>query len=99
MARSGKRAVDAAIAAGGAVVLAAALVTELRKPAAERTWHGTAAGLVPYDFRPPTPRRVRARLWDPEGRLFTPHLFGVGWTLNLGRVFRWAAGRGRFRRD
>ena len=39
---------------------------------------------VPYDFRPPTIRRVRDRFWNPEDpRLFTPQVFGVGWSLNL----------------
>jgi uncharacterized membrane protein len=39
---------------------------------------------VPYDFRVPTFRRVRERLWNPEDpRIFTPTVFGVGWALNL----------------
>ena len=65
---------------------AAAVLQELRKPAAERTWHGTVAGVVPYDFRVPTLARVQASLWDPEGSLVKPQPFGVGWTLNPGRI-------------
>lgn len=68
---------------------AAAIVTERRKPPEEREWHGRLGGIVPYDFRRPTMERVKASLWDPESsRLVTPQVFGVGWTLNLGRVVR-----------
>ena len=42
---------------------------------------------VPYDFRFPTIQRFRDRLWNPDDpRMFTPHPFGVGWTLNLYRI-------------
>ena len=73
-----------------AVALAAtAVVQELRKPAGQRTWHGQVGGLVPYDFRRPTLERVRASLWSPDSdRLLTPQGFGVGWTLNVGRLLR-----------
>jgi hypothetical protein len=64
----------------------AAIVQELRKPSDERTWHGEVAGFVPYDFRPPSAERARARWWDPTGPLFQPQVFGVGWTLNVGRL-------------
>jgi hypothetical protein len=68
-------------------LLAAALITELRKPKHERTWHGNIAGLVPYEFRPPTLARVRERWWNPQdGRVLTEHVFGVGWSINLARV-------------
>ena len=64
----------------------AAVVKELRKPAEERTWNG-ALGFVPYDFRVPTLARVKERMWDPEGaHLISPRVFGVGWTLNVGRL-------------
>ena len=69
----------------------AAIVKELRTPAEERGWNGVVAGFVPYDFRMPTLERVRERVWDPEGdHLLSPHVFGVGWTVNLGRVFELA---------
>jgi len=65
----------------------AAVVKEIRLPAEERTWHGTVAGVVPYEFRPPTLDRIRERVWDPEAEtVFSPHVFGIGWTLNLGRI-------------
>ena len=83
---------SAAIAAAsiGAVV-AAAVAEELRKPAAERTWHGKVAGVIPYDFRPPTLERARTTWWDPEGEhVLTGQVFGVGWTVNFGRLARLA---------
>ena len=75
----------------GAVVslslVAAAVGTELRKPRKKRTWHGTIAGIVPYDFRPPTLRRAKSRWWNPsDPRIFTPRTFGVGWDINIGRL-------------
>ena len=67
--------------------VAAAIVTEQRKPPAEREWHGRLGGFLPYDFRPPTMARVRSALWDPESpRLVSPQVVGVGWTLNVGRI-------------
>ena len=42
---------------------------------------------VPYEFRPPTISRIRERLWNPEDkRIFTPHVFGVGWAVNFYQV-------------
>lgn len=64
----------------------AAVIKELRKPADQRYWHGTVAGVVPYDFRPPTFERMKARLWNPKGPLLSSQVFGVGWTLNIGAV-------------
>ena len=62
----------------------AALYQELKKPAAERTWHGKVAGVVPYDLRLPTIERVREAYWDPESDvLFTENVVGVGWSVNL----------------
>ena len=71
-----------------AFALAAVAVAEqLRRPAEERTWEGTVAGIVPYDFRMPTIERARSRWWNPEEpRLFVPQVFGVGWTINLARL-------------
>jgi hypothetical protein len=65
----------------------AAVVKELRTPAGERTWHGVVAGFVPYEFRFPTLERFRERVWNPQGEhLIGPHVFGVGWTVNLGKL-------------
>lgn len=72
----------------GATLVAAAVVSELRKPAAEREWHGRIARVVPYEFRRPTLARIRERWWNPEDeRIFTEHVFGVGWSVNLARIF------------
>ena len=50
--------------------------------------HGTFL-FVPFEFRVPTIDRVRERLWNSENdRLITPHVFGVGWSLNLYQVLR-----------
>jgi uncharacterized protein DUF5808 len=53
--------------------------------------HGEVFGLVPYDFRLPTAERARAHTWNPDSkRLLTPTTFGVGWSINLGRLARLA---------
>jgi len=65
---------------------AAAVVKELSQPAASRTWNGRLL-TVPYDFRIPTADRVRERMWAPDDpHLLTSQVFGLGWTLNLGRL-------------
>lgn len=66
---------------------AAAVVKELRTPEAERTWHGKVASVVPYEFRFPTLERAKERLWDPDAEhVVGPRVFGVGWTVNAGKV-------------
>lgn len=65
----------------------AAVVQELSRPRQFRTWHGRVAGLIPYDFRKPTPRRFLNALWAPDNRrLLVDTPFGVGWTLNLAQL-------------
>src|SRR5215203_7299123 len=79
----------------GAALLVAALGKELSKPASERTWNGKVASVVPYDFRRPTFARVQERLWAPDNpQLMTPQVFGVGWTVNFGRVISLLRARG-----
>ncbi len=74
-------------AAVGIGLVLAAVAQELRKPREARTWHGTIAGFVPYDFRTPIGPRVRERMWAPEDPgVLVPQAFGVGWTLNFGRL-------------
>jgi hypothetical protein len=68
-------------------LVAMAVVQELRKPADQREWWGKV-GPVPYDFRPPTLERFRSRLWAPDRPLVSPQPFGLGWTLNFGRLLR-----------
>jgi hypothetical protein len=70
-------------------VAAAAVLDQLRRPPAERTWHGTVFGLVPYDFRPPTLERFKAAWWNPDDpRLLTPRDLGIGWAVNLPRLIK-----------
>jgi hypothetical protein len=65
----------------------AAVLDQLRRPRDERTWEGTVAGFVPYDFRVPTLERARSRWWNPDDqRLFVPQVFGIGWTVNFARL-------------
>jgi hypothetical protein len=65
-----------------------ALAQELSKPAEERTWQGRVWRVAPYDFRPPTWARLRSSLWAPDNpQIFTPRVFGVGWAINMGRVY------------
>lgn len=79
----------------GLALVGAAVATELQKPREERTWQGRIAGLVPYDLRPPTYERFRRAWWSPsDGRVITEMPFGVGWTLNFGRLARLAANLG-----
>ena len=70
-------------------LVVAALIDQLRRDPEERTWEGSVAGIVPYDFRMPTFERARSRWWNTrDDRLFVPQVFGVGWTINLARLAR-----------
>jgi hypothetical protein len=42
---------------------------------------------IPYDFRPPTARRIAHRWWNLlDGRVLVPRVWGAGWDVNLGAV-------------
>lgn len=69
-----------------AALAIAAVIKELRLPKEQRTWHGALAGFVPYDFRMPTIEKFKATIWNPDGSIIVDHVFGVGWTINLGAV-------------
>jgi len=44
---------------------------------------------IPYDFRLPTWKRIKERYWNPnDPRIFTPKVFGWGWTINFYQVLR-----------
>jgi hypothetical protein len=74
------------IAVGLGLVAIAAVKDQLGRPAESRTWHGRIAG-VPYDFRPPSMERARAKVWDETNpSLLAPTLFGIGWSINLYRL-------------
>jgi Family of unknown function (DUF5808) len=71
------------------ILTGAAVLKEIQQPPERRTWHGTVAGFVPYDFRIPTVERMRAAWWSPDDeRVVTETPFGLGWTVNFGRVAR-----------
>jgi len=68
-------------------LVVAAVWQELKKPRGQRDWYGRVAGIVPYEFRPPTPSRVKDAMWNPQDdRLLTDTVFGVGWSVNLAQV-------------
>jgi hypothetical protein len=69
------------------VLVLMAITREVRKPAEERTWHGSLFGFIPYDFRRPNMDRVLASYWNPDSdQLLTPQVFGVGWAVNFYRL-------------
>ncbi len=71
------------------LIVAVAVAYELRKPAAQRTWHDRLFGVLPYDFRRPTLERVRQTLWNPQqDRILVPQAFGIGWSINVGGLLR-----------
>ena len=42
---------------------------------------------IPYSFSPPTLERLKGRLWNAEDhRVFTPHIFGWGWSVNFYQI-------------
>jgi Family of unknown function (DUF5808) len=68
-------------------VLAAAVIDAVRN---DRN-HGELFGVIPYDFRFPDIERAKRQTWDPQStRILTPRTFGVGWSVNLGRLARLA---------
>jgi hypothetical protein len=71
------------------VVGAIAVYEQLQRDPIDRTWHGKAMGVVPYDFRPPNPQRFMDAWWNPDDeRIFTERDFGIGWAINLHRVYK-----------
>jgi hypothetical protein len=77
------------------VIGAIAVIEQMRRPPVDRTWHGEALGLVPYDFRPPNPQRFMDAWWNADDpRLFTPRDFGIGWAINLNRLYHIISGDG-----
>ena len=44
---------------------------------------------LPYDWRRPTPERLKGGFWDPvDRRVFVPKVYGWGYGLNLHEVAR-----------
>jgi hypothetical protein len=68
-------------------LVALAIWDQLTRDPEYRTWHGQVFG-VPYDFRKPTLEKIEAAVWSPDNpQLLGPHVFGVGWTPNIGRIY------------
>ena len=66
-----------------------AIYTELRKPPAQRTWHGKLLGAIPYDFRMPTVERIRGAYWNAASpKVFTDRPLGIGWAVNIPTALR-----------
>jgi hypothetical protein len=74
----------------GILLLIGAVINELGKEPEKRTGQGTVADIVPYDFRFPTLEKLQATFWDPDGPVIVGTAFGVGWTVNFGRLARLA---------
>jgi hypothetical protein len=71
------------------LAVAGAIYRELRLPAEERTWHGRLLGFIPYDFRLPTPARIRDAYFNTASdRIFAPEPIGVGWAVNVAAVLK-----------
>lgn len=74
---------------GVLALVGVALTQDLRKPAEARTWHGTIAGIIPYDFRVPTWGGIHETYWNSDSsQVFTPMAFGVGWGVNIPALIR-----------
>ena len=44
---------------------------------------------IPFDWRIPTRRRLRERLWNPESRqVLVPKVYGWGWDVNFYELLR-----------
>ena len=70
------------------LLLVAAVIDQIRRPADERTWTGNIS-VFPYDLRIPTKQRVLDRWWNPDdNRILTPKVFGVGWDINVFQVLK-----------
>jgi hypothetical protein len=71
------------------IAVGVAIYTELRKPPAERTWHGKLGGFVPYEFRMPSVESLRLAYWNPRSqKVFTDRPLGVGWAINVPTLLR-----------
>jgi len=45
---------------------------------------------MPYDFRTPNWTRIKARMWNPNGPMLSPRVWGWGYTLNFAHPGSWA---------
>ncbi len=81
--KKSNRTLRTAVSLVGASMVGAAIVEQLRLPPEQRTWQGSVLG-IPYDFRLPTPERLRNTVWNKEtSKVLVPHAFGMGWSINF----------------
>jgi hypothetical protein len=79
----------------GIALVISAIAKELRKPKGQRDWYGRLGGVIPYEFRPPTPHRIKEAMWNPQDeRVMTDTVFGVGWSVNIPALKERVAQRG-----
>jgi hypothetical protein len=79
----------AALKVLGVGLVVAAVVQELRKGPAERTWRGRLALSIPYDFTTPSIERIKEAYWNSEDdRIFTDRVLSVGWAVNAHALLR-----------
>lgn len=50
--------------------------------------HGYLFGL-PYDFRSLSLAKIKSRMWNPEGSMWSPLPWGWGYTLNFAHRGTW----------
>jgi hypothetical protein len=85
----------AVVIIAGIAMVSAAIIQELKKPKGQRDWYGRLGGVIPYEFRPPTPHRIKDAMWNPQDeRVMTDTVFGVGWSVNLAALKDRVAQRG-----
>ncbi len=88
--RPGLRKAGDGLAAATVALTAAAAGKELREPKRRRDWHGELLG-IPYDFRKPSVEKLKRAYWSPrDPRVIKPRALGLGWDVNLGRLWRLA---------
>ena len=74
-----------ALRAVGLGLFATAVAREMSQPEQDRTWQGRVFG-VPYNFQPPTSKRLKDAWWNADAKLFTPTPWGMGWTVNFRKL-------------
>jgi hypothetical protein len=69
---------------------ASAVLEQLRRPPAERTWRGKAFEVIPYDFNVPTVERLKDAYWNPaSSQIITERPLGIGWAVNFAALYNW----------
>ncbi|MDO8689833.1 MAG: hypothetical protein Q7R39_07450 [Dehalococcoidia bacterium] len=83
------RTLKAALKVIGIGLVMAAVVQELRKEPAERTWRGRLTFSIPYDFTIPSIERIKEAYWNTQDdHIITDRVFGVGWGVSVHALLR-----------